>query len=141
MTRATPARVSEGVLSNRIRLALDEALPELVLWRNSCGFDAGARVRYGIGNPGGADLIGCYRGRFIAIEIKTPTGRQTDEQKQFEQLVTARGGVYAVIRSVDEAKAWAEGMRELDHAHTRSVGGCTCRSNTVACPLHAEERR
>lgn len=97
--------MKESALQDEIRLALGR-VPGLVLWRNNCGFDADRKVRYGVGSPGGADLIGLYRGRFLAVEIKTPTGRQSNEQRTFQALVEAKGGVYAILRSVDEALAW-----------------------------------
>ncbi len=104
--------MKESQLQDHIRLALG-SVPGLVLWRNNCGVAEvhGHKVRFGVGNPGGADLIGCYMGRFVALEIKTATGRQSPEQKLFEQLVLGKGGVYAVLRSVDDALAWAERLR------------------------------
>lgn len=100
----------ESQLQDAIRLALGRD-PDLVLWRNNCGFDPERRVRYGVGSPGGSDLVGIFRGRAVFVEIKTATGRQTAEQRDFEALVTARGGVYVVLRSVPEALAWLEHMR------------------------------
>lgn len=99
--------MKEAQLQDRIRLALG-AVDGLVLWRNTCGVAQrnGHTIRFGVGNPGGADLIGCYRGRFVAVEIKTPTGRQTPEQVTFQNLITAKGGIYVVLRSVEDAWAW-----------------------------------
>ena len=96
--------MTESQLQDHIRLALGRE-PGLVLWRNNCGAAEinGRRLAYGVGNPGGADLIGVWHGRFIAIEIKTPTGRQSEAQRVFEQLVTRNGGIYVVLRSVEEA--------------------------------------
>lgn len=97
----------ESQLQDEIRLALGR-VPALVLWRNNCGYDAQRHVRYGVGSPGGADLIGLHNGRFLAVEIKTQTGRQSDEQRRFQQLVESKGGIYKILRSVDEARAWLE---------------------------------
>lgn len=94
--------------------------PDVVLWRNNCGVlvdkDTDRYVRFGVGNPGGADLLGVFApsGRFIAAEIKTQQGKQTDEQKRFEQLVTKLGGAYAVLRSVEDARAFVEKLRRGD---------------------------
>ncbi|RPH65033.1 MAG: hypothetical protein EHM89_00060 [Acidobacteria bacterium] len=71
----------------------------------------GKPVRFGVGGPGAADLLGMFRGRFVAIEIKTPTGRQSPEQQRFEELVRRRNGIYVVLRSVDDAKAWLAQLR------------------------------
>lgn len=102
----------EAALQDRIEMALDEYAHDfMIAWRNNCGFDSMNRVRYGVGNPGGADFIACVSGRFVGVEIKTPVGRQTPEQKQFEHVVKSKGGIYVVLRSVEEARQWAENMR------------------------------
>ena len=106
----------EAEIQDRVRLELGDPTryPELVLWRNNVGqmIDKdGRRVVFGVGGKGAADLIGMWAGRFVALELKTDKGKQTDEQRKFEQLVLARGGVYAVLRSVEDARAWAAEMR------------------------------
>lgn len=107
--------MTEALLQDRIRLALG-SMPGLVLWRNNCGVAEirGYKVRFGVGSPGGADLIGIYRGRFIAVEIKTPTGRQSPDQRTFQALVESKGGTYTILRSVEEARAWAASL-EVSH--------------------------
>lgn len=72
-------------------------------------------TRYGVANPGGSDLIGFRSvvitpemvGRriavFAALEIKTPTGRATEQQKKFLSMVSAMGGISGVARSEDDA--------------------------------------
>lgn len=106
--------MTESQLQDAIRLALGSD-PALVLWRNNVGMAwmrNGAPVRFGVGGPGAADLVGMYAGRFIAIEIKTPVGRQSAEQRTFQQLVERKGGIYVVLRSVDDARAWLATMRQ-----------------------------
>lgn len=62
---------------------------------------------------GGADLIGILTGRFIALEVKRPKkGRESEEQQMFMQLVRAKGGFAAIVRSVDEAHAAIQRARE-----------------------------
>ena len=52
------------------------------------------------GAPGVADRIVCYRGQFIAIEVKRPSrrnhknGGQSDNQRAFEKRLKASGGHY-----------------------------------------------
>ena len=101
--------MKESEIQDRIRLALG-AVPDLVLWRNNIGnaMIRGAMVRFGVGGKGGADLIGIYRGKFVAVEIKSDTGRQSPDQKLFEQLVLRKQGVYVVLRSVEDAQRWIE---------------------------------
>lgn len=106
--------MTESLLQDQIRLALG-AVPGLVLWRNNIGVAEirGYKVRFGVGGPGGADLIGIYQGTFIALEIKTSTGRQSDDQKIFQQLVEARKGIYKILRSVDDAHSFASELPAL----------------------------
>ena len=60
--------------------------------------------------PGVSDLIGWTEGgRFVAIEVKAPRGRLTDEQAAFIELVRRSGGLAGVARSVDDARAIIEG--------------------------------
>lgn len=102
--------MTEFQIMEAIQLELGQYTDVLVLFRNNVGLaERGQRkIRFGVGGPGGADLIGvrCRDGRFLAVEIKTPKGRQTDEQVRFQQLVTRTGGIYVVLRSVEEARQW-----------------------------------
>lgn len=98
--------MTEGQLQDAIRLALGTD-PDVVLWRNNIGVAKmhGHTVRFGVGGPGGADLLGMFRGRFAAVEVKSPSGRQSPEQRMFQQLIESKGGIYLMPRSVDEALA------------------------------------
>lgn len=54
--------------------------------------------------PGFSDLFGLTKtGRFIAAEVKTPTGRVSPQQAAFLAAVERNGGAGAVVRSVAEA--------------------------------------
>lgn len=57
---------------------------------------------------GSSDLIG-FRTRdgvaqFVALEVKTPTGRATAEQQRFLGMVEAAGGCSGIARSVSDAE-------------------------------------
>lgn len=49
------------------------------------------------------DMVGQTLGVFTAVEIKTATGRTTQEQDRFLAAVRAAGGIAGVARSVDDA--------------------------------------
>lgn len=54
---------------------------------------------------GSADLIGfTSSGKFLAIEVKTETGRATPEQLNFLETVRRFGGIAGIARSVEDAK-------------------------------------
>lgn len=100
--------MNESQIQDAIRLELG-AVRELVLFRNNIGnaiMRGGFRVAFGVGGPGGSDLVGIYRGTAVFVEVKTPIGRLSPEQKQFRNLVTSKGAIYVVLRSVDDARAW-----------------------------------
>lgn len=73
-------------------------------------------MQFGVGNPGGSDLIGYRRvtvtpemvgqslAVFAAVEVKTPRGRIKPEQQQFVDHIRGAGGIAGIARSVDEAK-------------------------------------
>jgi len=90
--------------------------PACLLWRNEIGMytrPGGTHpIRYGVCNPGGADLLGCYGPRFLAVECKTPRGRLSADQVNFGRWITDRGGVYAVVRSEAEARALLDRLRQ-----------------------------
>ena len=54
------------------------------------------------GTAGIPDIIACVNGRFIAFEVKTPSGKATKLQEATIKKILKAGGVAAVVRSVDE---------------------------------------
>jgi hypothetical protein len=56
---------------------------------------------------GSSDLIGYRRvdglAQFVALEVKSATGRATKEQTNFLNHITSAGGCAAVVRSVEDA--------------------------------------
>lgn len=80
-----------------------------LILRNNCGVlknPAGIPVRFGVGNPGGSDLIGITpSGQFLAVEVKTSKGRATPEQLQFIEAVRKHGGIAGIARSPEDALA------------------------------------
>lgn len=60
----------------------------------------------GIQDGGVPDFIICYRGRFVAIELKRPDGQGKLEKRQEAQLrrISEAGGVAVVIDSFENFK-------------------------------------
>ena len=96
----------EQDIQRLIMLALSEA--GCLIFRNNTGVlknAAGIPIKFGL-CVGSSDLIGIAPGgRFLAVEIKTPTGKATTEQLRFIEAVRARGGVAGIARSPAEALA------------------------------------
>jgi len=104
---------SETALQNKIRLAVGKR-KDVRLFRNNVGMIGG--VQFGL-CVGSSDLIGFTTKTitpemvgqqvaiFTAIEVKTPTGKVSEQQTKFLSMVKKFGGIGAVVRSVDDAVA------------------------------------
>lgn len=46
------------------------------------------------------DIIAVINGRFVGLEVKRPSGRQSPGQKEFQEKVTKAGGSYHIVRSI-----------------------------------------
>ena len=108
----------ESRLLSQIRATLGRR-EDVRLFRNNVGTlrdKDGRYVQYGL-CAGSADLIGwvtrpvwreSVQGTvavFLAIEVKSKTGRVTPEQENFLRVVREAGGIAGCVRSVDEALA------------------------------------
>ncbi len=108
---------SEHEIQQRIRLACGRG--RVRLWRNNTGAlvdQQGRFVRFGL-CKGSSDLIGLRSlvvtselvgqriAQFVALEVKTPHGVVSPEQRAFLQLVEQLGGVAAVCRTIQQAQA------------------------------------
>ena len=71
-------------------------------WRNNSG--RRGTVQYG--KKGSADIIGLLKtGRFIGIEVKTKTGKQSESQAEFQADIEKNNGVYILARSVPDLQS------------------------------------
>lgn len=99
--------MKESNIQKLVMLALSES--GCLIFRNNCGVlknDAGIPIRFGVGSPGGSDLVGIApNGKFLAVEMKTRTGRIRPEQQRFIDAVNRAGGIAGVCRSVEDALA------------------------------------
>lgn len=76
-------------------------------WRNNTGAVKVSRANGSsgfikFGTPGSADIIGIYKGRFLAIEVKGPKGELSDEQIIFLKRIENEGGISIVARSLED---------------------------------------
>lgn len=83
-----------------------------IVWRNNTGaYKDGERyIRYGL-CKGSADLIGIYKGRFLAIEVKQHEKYPTKDQKLFLSAVSNSGGIAFVARSPEDVK---KNLKDVD---------------------------
>ena len=57
------------------------------------------------------DLIVWFKGRFVGLEVKSPTGRQSESQKDVQEAIKYNGGEYHVVRSIDDVARIFEGQK------------------------------
>jgi hypothetical protein len=84
--------------------AIQRHWPRALVTRQNTGAarDATGRV-IRFGTPGQADIRVILHGQAVEIEVKTPTGRQSKHQKNWQRSVERAGGIYILARSADEA--------------------------------------
>ena len=57
------------------------------------------------GTSGVPDIICCYKGRFLGLEAKLPSGRLTELQKRALGKINRAGGIARRVESVDDVRA------------------------------------
>ena len=113
----------ETQIQRRIMLRLSEA--GCTVWRNETSGAWLGKIIHKAGNQvtianahmmvfglavGSSDIIGIApNGKFLAVEIKTTTGRATKEQLAFIEAVRAAGGIAGIARTPEEALALISG--------------------------------
>lgn len=83
--------------------------------RRGCwGYKVHGGAEQGAGLP---DIICCYRGRFVAVECKRPSGGRTSKLQELElRKIESAGGVPLVARSLGE---FLNALEQID----RELGG------------------
>ncbi len=89
----------------------------LLFWRQNSGLipvPTGRRTKAGrpvfrmvkLGTEGLPDIIAVLppTGQFIGLEVKSATGRLREAQERFRDQLQASGGVYHVVRSVEDTE-------------------------------------
>lgn len=84
----------EKVIENKIKEYL-KTIKGLFYWKEHGGMYTTAGI---------PDLIVCYKGRFIAFEVKSELGRPTVLQNVAIRKINEAGGIAKIVRSVEEVK-------------------------------------
>lgn len=100
--------VSERELTNACIDYLERLQIPYLDFRRNTGLlirDKAGGFRFGkprLSQKGKPDLILCWRGRFVAVEFKTRTGKVSVDQKTWLDHCEFHNGVVLIPRSVDE---------------------------------------
>ena len=110
----------ERNIQARIMMAVSR-VPGALIWRNHVGqgwlgeyggkldgqdaiiLKHARKTTFGL-CPDSSDLIGIYRGRFTALEVKRPGKKPTDGQQHFIDTIIDHDGIAGVVRSVEDAR-------------------------------------
>jgi len=52
-----------------------------------------------LGTP---DFLICYQGKYIGLEVKTESGKQSAEQKKAQKAIERAGGIYYIVKNVND---------------------------------------
>ncbi len=102
MKKITEAILQRAVLDYLTYLSNGRAL---YFFRSAAGMvrtDQGRMFK--TGKPGCPDISVVFAGKYIGLEIKTATGRQSALQKQAQADILAAGGEYHLIRDMEDVK-------------------------------------
>lgn len=119
-----PAPELESYVLREVLLAV-AAVPGVVAWRQNSGLyyapdGRGGFRRVRAAMPGCADILGWVRlgsrpvAAFMALEVKTRTGRTRPEQTEFLAAVRDSGGLAVVVRSPEAAVEAIRAYREAN---------------------------
>ena len=95
--------MTERELGHRVLVRIG-ALPGVRVFRMNVGRARAPNsqvVTFGV--PGMGDYLVLVAGRYAWLELKGPRGQQTPAQQAFQRMVHGLGGVYAVVRTVEDA--------------------------------------
>lgn len=104
--RSTP---TEKQIENAI-LEYLSYIPDGMFWKNqSVGVWDATRNSYRLSRSkfqikGTADILGVMKGVFVAIEVKRPGGKVSEDQLRFIERVNKLGGVAFIAHSVVDVK-------------------------------------
>ncbi len=105
--RYSPPKRSDKTPEAKVSAAVDRYLKSIgaLNLRTSAGVAQFGERKVMMGAAGTSDRTCCIGGRFVAIEIKSATGKPTPSQEQYLARVRAAGGVAIVARSAEDVKA------------------------------------
>ena len=78
-----------------------KTIPNIFYWKEHGGQ---------FGTAGIPDLIICYKGRFIALEVKRPGGKPTLLQKITLNKIEKAKGIAKIVTSLEQVKAIIENL-------------------------------
>ena len=84
-----------------------DVVAEIKKYLSSLGGDVFFWKEHGgpYGTSGVPDIICCYRGQFLGLEVKLPSGKLTELQKRAIEKINRAGGIVCRVESVEDVRA------------------------------------
>lgn len=84
-------------------------LKKIFHWRNNSGsfitkHKDGSAGYYSFGQAGSPDIFAVIEGKIYGFEVKNEKNKQTENQTRWQNEFQNNGGIYAVVRSIDDVK-------------------------------------
>ena len=109
--RDLPAALREAEIQRQVLDYL--RLRRIPATRNQAGHVRVGRSWINLGTTGWPDIVACWRGRFLGIEIKRPGEEPEPEQLRAHAELAAAGALILVVHSLEELEA---GLRKFPRA-------------------------
>lgn len=93
--------MKEKILITKIKNYL-KTVPDCFYWKEHGGY---------YGTAGIPDIIVCYRGKFIALEVKSEDNKPTALQKVTISRILKAGGYALVVKNVEKVRQVIEEVR------------------------------
>ena len=72
--------------------------------------------------PGTPAILGCIQGLFVGIELKVGYGTLNPAQKVFREGLEAKGGLYFVVKSIEELEMAVSAALIAEWGRTQQQG-------------------
>lgn len=106
---ATAPKGDYPKLKDRVRTEA-EITKEIRYYLNTCGIWHYKQWQ-GLGSLHGiSDIIGIYRGKYLAIEVKRPGKGTSEKQQEFIDLVRREQGIACCVHSWEELAKFLESL-------------------------------
>ncbi len=80
------------------------------------------KIRGSMGMKNVLDIIGCWEGKYVELEVKTERGRLTPGQKARLEEIRRAGGIAEVVRSLEDVVRLIPNPRAEVRLCTREEG-------------------
>lgn len=100
-------------------LSLLENTGRLFFFRAGSGFIKISNTKgkdrfFKTGKAGCPDIVCCYKGYFLGLEIKTQKGKQSNHQKNVQKRIEQNGGKYFIVRDINDVEYILENINRND---------------------------